>query len=128
MRMTATLGLLFACWLSVGGAHAARRRTGGQATDQQRKTSEPYTGDLSIFESAGREERLQINRVMDLLASAPGRALQTLGRGRDGLRYERRSEWDGGTVYAVDINPDASALYTRIERSQREAGERQRRS
>ena len=40
------------------------------AQDSQRKTSEPYTGDLSIFDSPGREDRLQINRVMDLLGIA----------------------------------------------------------
>ena len=34
---------------------------------EHRKTSEPYTGDLSIFDSAGRDKRLQINRVMDIL-------------------------------------------------------------
>ena len=35
----------------------------GAANSEQRKTSEPYTGDLSVFESPGREDRLQINRV-----------------------------------------------------------------
>src|SRR5437879_1276622 len=42
---------------------------------EQRKTSEPYTGDLSIFESPGRDQRLQINRVMDVLAITAGKTV-----------------------------------------------------
>ena len=45
---------------------------------EQRKTSEPYTGDLSIFDSAGREERLQINRVMDILGITAGKSVGDL--------------------------------------------------
>ena len=48
---------------------------------EQRKTSEPYTGDLSIFDSPGREDRLQINRVMDILGIAPGKAVADIGAG-----------------------------------------------
>jgi hypothetical protein len=40
------------------------------AQDEHRKTSEPYTGDLSIFDSPGRDKRLQIDRVMDILGIA----------------------------------------------------------
>ena len=67
---------------------------------EQRKTSEPYTGDLSIFDSPGREERLQINRVMDILGITRGESCgrywrgvgmvhgargEACGRGRHGL-------------------------------------------
>src|SRR5437867_2854438 len=75
-------------------------------SSEQRKTSEPYTGDLSIFESAGREERLQINRVMDILGITTGKSVGDIGAGsgwftaRAGKRVGA-----GGTVYAVDINP-----------------------
>src|SRR6476661_3217303 len=48
---------------------------------QQRKTSEPYTGDLSIFESPGRDERLQINRVMDILRIVPKKSVADIGAG-----------------------------------------------
>ena len=36
-------------------------------TNSPRKTSTPYSGDLSIFDSPGREKRLQIERVIDIL-------------------------------------------------------------
>ena len=75
---------------------------------EQRKTSEPYTGDLSIFDSPGREERLQINRVMDILDIAPGKAVADIGAGSGWftVRAARRVGADG-LVYAVDINPEA---------------------
>jgi cyclopropane fatty-acyl-phospholipid synthase-like methyltransferase len=75
---------------------------------QQRKTSNPYTGDLSIFESPGRDERLQINRVMDLLGIEPGKNVADIGAGSGWftVRAARRVT-NSGTVYAVDINPEA---------------------
>ena len=74
----------------------------------QRKTSTPYTGDLSIFDSPGRDERLQINRVMDILAITPGKTVADIGAGSGWftVRAARRVT-DTGTVYAVDINPEA---------------------
>ncbi|HEV2717644.1 MAG TPA: methyltransferase domain-containing protein, partial [Terriglobales bacterium] len=75
---------------------------------EQRKTSEPYTGDLSIFESAGREERLQINRVMDLLGVADGKNVADIGAGSGWFTVRAaRRVGKGGVVYAVDINPEA---------------------
>jgi ubiquinone/menaquinone biosynthesis C-methylase UbiE len=75
---------------------------------QQRKTSEPYTGDLSIFDSPGREERLQVNRVMDTLGITPGKAVADIGAG-SGWFTVRAARQVGarGVVYAVDINPKA---------------------
>lgn len=77
-------------------------------TREQRKTSEPYTGDLSIFDSPGREDRLQINRVMDILGIAPGKAVADIGAG-SGWFTIRAAERVGaaGVVYAVDINSQA---------------------
>jgi SAM-dependent methyltransferase len=74
----------------------------------ERKTSTPYAGDLSIFESPGRDERLQINRVMDLLALKPGRSVADIGAGSGWftVRAARRLT-SSSTVYAVDINPEA---------------------
>ncbi len=40
-------------------------------------TSTPYAGDLSIFEEPGRDKRLQIDRVMDLLNIRPVAQLPT---------------------------------------------------
>ena len=80
---------------------------GSQETDT-RKTSTPYTGDLSIFESPGRDDRLQINRVMDILGIAPGKTVADIGAGSGwfSVRAAQRVG-DQGLVYAVDINPKA---------------------
>ncbi len=78
------------------------------ATEPQRKTSEPYTGDLSIFESPGRDQRLQVDRVMDVLGLAPGKHVADIGAG-SGWFTVRAAKRVGpkGVVYAVDINPEA---------------------
>ncbi len=79
------------------------------APHTERKTSTPYTGDLSIFDSPGRDERLQVNRVMDLLGIEPGRNVADIGAGSGWftVRAARRLA-NSGTVYAVDINPEAT--------------------
>jgi len=73
-----------------------------------RKTSKPYTGDLSIFDSPGRDQRLQINRVMDILGVVPGKNVADIGAGSGWftVRAARRVA-ETGKVYAVDINPEA---------------------
>jgi SAM-dependent methyltransferase len=74
----------------------------------QRKTSEPYMGDLSIFDSPGRDERLQINRVMEILGIAPGKTVADIGAGSGWFTVRAaRRVGESGTVYAVDINPEA---------------------
>lgn len=75
---------------------------------QPRKTSNPYTGDLSIFDSPGREDRLQINRVLDILGVSPGKNVADIGAGSGWftVRAARRVT-ETGEVYAVDINPEA---------------------
>jgi ubiquinone/menaquinone biosynthesis C-methylase UbiE len=79
-------------------------------TDQAtpRKTSTPYTGDLSVFDSPGRDEKLQINRVMDILDITPGKSVADIGAGSGWftVRAARRVT-ETGSVYAVDINPEA---------------------
>lgn len=89
-----------------------------QATDT-RKTSTPYTGDLTIFDSPGREDRLQINRVMDLLDIGPGKNVADIGAGSGWftVRAARRVT-TSGTIYAVDVNPAAIEYIDR--RSQKE--------
>ncbi len=79
-----------------------------QSPESQRKTSTPYTGDLTIFDSPGREDRLQINRVMDILKIAPGSSVADIGAGSGWftVRASRRVG-EHGAVYAVDINPEA---------------------
>lgn len=75
----------------------------------ERKTSTPYTGDLSIFDAPGREDRLQINRVMDLLGITASKNVADIGAGSGwfSLRAARRVT-DSGKVFAVDINPEAA--------------------
>jgi ubiquinone/menaquinone biosynthesis C-methylase UbiE len=96
--------LFFAC--SIGPILGQREE---QTTSEgQRKTSEPYTGDLSIFEAPGREDRLQINRVMEILNITQGKAVADIGAG-SGWFTVRAAKRVGiaGVVYAVDINPAA---------------------
>lgn len=77
------------------------------ASQPQRKTSEPYTGDLSIFESPGRDKRLQINRVMDILGVNPGKNVADIGAGSGWFTVRAAKRVGDGIVYAVDINPEA---------------------
>lgn len=92
---------------------------GVPASSEPRKTSEPYTGDLSIFDSPGRDERLQINRVMDILGIAPGKAVADIGAGSGWFTVRAaRRVGAGGMVYAVDINPEA--VHYVGERAQKE--------
>jgi SAM-dependent methyltransferase len=75
---------------------------------ENRKTSTPYTGDLSIFDSPGREDRLQIDRVMDILGITAGKAVADIGAGSGWFTVRAAKRvGDAGSVYAVDINPDA---------------------
>jgi len=100
------------CIHAQNSAPASRRSSESQAAGthsaQTRKTSKPYTGDLSIFDSPGRAERLQINRVLDILDMAPGRVVADIGAGSGWftmLAAKRVTET--GNVYAVDINPES---------------------
>jgi ubiquinone/menaquinone biosynthesis C-methylase UbiE len=82
-------------------------------------TSTPYTGDLSIFEEPGREKRLQIDRVMDLLQLKPGSTVADIGAGSGwfSVRAARRVG-ASGRVIAEDIN--AKAITYIQQRAQRE--------
>lgn len=72
-----------------------------------RATSEPYTGDLTIFESAERDKNLQIERVMDVLGIKEGSGVADIGAGSGWftVRAARRAG-ERGTVYAVEINSE----------------------
>ncbi|HEX8422184.1 MAG TPA: class I SAM-dependent methyltransferase [Pyrinomonadaceae bacterium] len=72
-----------------------------------RPTSEPYKGTLSIFEDAKREEKLQINRVMDILGISEGSRVADIGAG-SGWFTVRAARRVGarGAVYAVEINEE----------------------
>jgi predicted methyltransferase len=82
-------------------------------------TSTPYAGDLSIFEEPGRDKRLQIDRVMDLLNLKPGSTVADIGAGGGwfSVRAARRVA-PNGRVIAEEINPKAVASIQ--QRAQRE--------
>ncbi len=90
-------------------AAATPQTAGTSATaGDQRPTSTPYSGDLSIFETPGRETRLQIDRVMTLLGIVPGKAVADVGAGSGWFTVRAaRRVGPAGVVYAEDINPDA---------------------
>src|SRR5712675_3750469 len=97
----------------------AKSQNAATQQSEHRKTSEPYTGDLSIFDSPGRDERLQINRVMDILGIAPGKTVADIGAGSGWFTVRAaRRVGESGVVYAVDINP-ASTRYV-SERARKE--------
>ncbi len=101
------LSVIVVLLLSFSCVTATSQSTATQQSDH-RKTSTPYTGDLSIFDSPGRDERLQINRVMDILGIAPGKTVADIGAGSGWFTVRAAKRvGDTGTVYAVDINPEA---------------------
>jgi len=94
--------LLWAVFAGVGFGQAAQ----APVRDAPRATSQPYAGDLSIFEYPARDKKLQIDRVMDLLGITPGKNVGDLGAG-SGWFTVRASKRVGptGVVLAQDINP-----------------------
>lgn len=75
------------------------------ADNINRSTSEPYTGDLAIFEDSKRDQNLQINRVMDILKITESSSVADIGAGSGWftVRAARRATGKG-TVYANEIN------------------------
>ncbi len=95
-------------------------QTAASAPAQHRPTSTPYTGDLSIFESPGRDQRLHIDRVMDILSIMPGKTVADIGAGSGWFTVRAAKRvGDMGRVYAVDINPAAvQHIDERIQKEQ----------
>ena len=90
-----------------------------QTSAQHRPTSTPYTGDLSIFDTPGRDERLQVKQVMNILDIAPGKNVADIGAGSGWFTVRAAKRVTGSaTVYAVDINPKALEYIN--ERAQKE--------
>ena len=103
-------------------ASLTRAQGGGQATapnaPPQHATSTPYAGDLSIFESPGRDQRLQIGRVMDLLGITLGKSVADVGAGSGWFTVRAaRRVGPTGSVVSEDINPNAvKAIEDRAQR------------
>ena len=72
-----------------------------------RPRSEPYTGDLSIFEDENRAKNLQIDRVMDILKISENKSVADIGAG-SGWFTTRAAKRVGtkGKVFAVEINQE----------------------
>lgn len=108
VRFRAVVAVVLIFFLAGGFIFTQAHAQAAAGAPQQRPTSEPYTGDLSIFESPGRDQRLQINRVMDVLGISAGKAVADIGAGSGWFTVRAaRRVGAGGTVYAVDINPEA---------------------
>jgi SAM-dependent methyltransferase len=107
MRLNRT-GLILLLLLLPFHGYTAFPQTESSPQAETRKTSTPYSGDLSIFEGPGRAEALQINRVMDILGIVPGRKVADIGAGSGWFTVRAaRRVGDSGEVYAADINPAA---------------------
>ena len=106
--MRGKTGRLLLGALLAGSTLAAFGQSPTSTQVPDRKTSTPYTGDLSIFDYPEREQKLHISRVMDLLGIAPGKSVADIGAGSGWftVRAARRVT-PAGKVYAVDINPEA---------------------
>jgi len=93
-----------------------------QATTQstaQRPTSQPYRGDLSIFEYPDRDKKLHVDRVMDLLGIAEGKSVADVGAGSGWFTVRAAARVGAsGVVYAEDINP--AAIDSITERARKE--------
>ena len=73
-----------------------------------RPTSEPYKGDLSIFEGEERAKNLQIDRVMDILKISEGKSVADIGAGSGWFTVRAAKKvGEKGKVFAVEINQDA---------------------
>lgn len=94
--------------LALGAALSTIGQAPAPTTTQQRKTSTPYTGDLTIFDYPDRDQKLHISQVMELLGIEPGKSVADIGAGSGWFAVRAaRKVAPAGTVYAVDINPEA---------------------
>ncbi len=72
-----------------------------------RPVSEPYAGDLSIFENVERAKNLQIDRVMDILKITEGKSVADIGAGSGWFTVRAAKRvGDKGKVFAVEINQE----------------------
>ena len=117
LAISACIALLLVLAPAASIARQAPASPTEKAQQQQRATSPPYKGDLSIFEYEGRDSKLQVGRVMDILRIAPGKTVADIGAGSGWFSVRAAGRVTGtGLVYAVDINPDAiSYIQKRVQ-------------
>src|SRR6266404_5946364 len=76
-----------------------------QSDATNRPRSKPYTGELSIFEDPKRDQKLQPDRIMNILGIKQGSNVADIGAGSGWFTVRAaRRVGNGGIVYAVDIN------------------------
>ena len=91
-----------------------------QSDTINRATSKPYMGELSIFEDPKRDERLQPDRIMDILRIKDASRVADIGAGSGWFTVRAaRRVGSSGLVYAEDINRDYLDYVEK--RSQRES-------
>jgi len=98
--------LFIAFLLAISSAFVQAQVAHGPASSHP--TSTPYTGDLSIFEYAELDTKLQPRRILSLLGVRAGSSVADIGSGGGWLtvRVAQRVGSDG-VVFAEDINPEA---------------------
>lgn len=105
-----TLGVSLLVVLGLAPAASVRAQAPALSCQQveHRKTSKPYSGDLSTFEYKDRAKKLQVEKVMDILGISSGKTVADIGAGSGwfSVRAARRVT-PTGLVYAVDISPKA---------------------
>ncbi len=95
--------------VSKPAAQTTIQTTAKPKVQQERPTSAPYSGDLSIFEYPDRDKKLQIDRVMKLLKIGPGKSVADIGAGSGWFTVRAaRKVRSAGVVYAEDISADAT--------------------
>jgi predicted methyltransferase len=105
-KLLAALALLLSLAALTASYRALAQDT--QQSQPQRPTSTPYKGDLSIFDYPDRDQKLHIERVMDLLGIVPGKSVADVGAGSGWFTMRAATRvGSSGQVYAEDINPDA---------------------
>ena len=67
-RSAAAVVCALLAFLTIAAMPAPQATSAATTQEQQRKTSPPYTGDLSVFDYPDRDQKLHINQVMDALS------------------------------------------------------------
>ncbi len=103
------LSLFWTFTFSTGqNAQVARPQPTASPDAISRETSQPYRGDLSIFEGEKRAENLQIERVMDVLKIESGKSVADIGAGSGWFTVHAAKRVGAkGKVFAVEISQDA---------------------
>jgi ubiquinone/menaquinone biosynthesis C-methylase UbiE len=110
MRISRVTSIHVLLWVTLifATAPGLSAQSAAQPPAQHRATSTPYSGDLSIFETPEREQRLHINGVMDALSITRGKTVADIGAGSGWFTVRAAQRVTAaGMVYAVDINPQA---------------------